>query len=224
MFWREEDDDAPFVVPDDIVDLQFAISCRALPVDHAAPLAAAIRQQLPWFADEPAAGLHLIYGADSGNGWERPEQGDELLYLSRRTPLVLRLPRHRLDDAMALTGSELQIAGQTLQIGRAKPRLLSDHPAQYARFVVSDEGDDEDRFIARVVTELQQLQLQFKKVLCGRRVSFQFPDATINARSVMVADLPKPDAVKLQQHGIGSHRQSGFGLFQPHKTVTRVAG
>ncbi|MGD9164124.1 MAG: type I-MYXAN CRISPR-associated protein Cas6/Cmx6, partial [Chromatiales bacterium] len=70
MFWQEETDEEQYVVPDDVVDLIFKIKCRTLPVDHAWPLSEAIHQALPWFAEERQAGLHLIHGADSGNGWE----------------------------------------------------------------------------------------------------------------------------------------------------------
>ena len=42
MFWQEEK--APVAkIPDNVVDLLFSIECRTLPVDHAQPLADALR-------------------------------------------------------------------------------------------------------------------------------------------------------------------------------------
>ena len=59
--------------PVDIVDAVFAIACRSLPVDHAYAMQQAIQEALPWFAEEPLAGLHTVHGAASGSGWMRPE-------------------------------------------------------------------------------------------------------------------------------------------------------
>lgn len=220
-FWQEEDDDAPFVTPDDILDVAFEIRCRALPVDHAEALHRAISEVLPWFAEEVRAGLHLIHGAESGNGWERPEDGDELLYLSRRTKLTLRLPKERLDQAESLSGRTLRVAGYDLTVGTAKSRRLSTHPALYARYVVCDGDEDEDSFLKRSVDELRAMELKFKKVLCGKMHTFRSAEGEVTTRSLFVADLPPEGAVRLQERGVGPGRQCGFGVFIPHKTVTK---
>ncbi len=219
MYWQEEIDETVYVVPDDIMDLAYQIKCRALPVDHAWPLAAAIHQALPWFAEEPQAGLHLIYGADSGNGWERPRDAADILYLSRRTRLVLRLPKHRLPDAEALTGRTLDVADNLLEIGKGTPRLLGMTTTLYSRFVVDETDGDEDQFITAAVEGLHALNLHFKKVLSGRRFAFSTPEGEILTRSLMVAGLPLDDAVKLQENGLGPLRNRGFGLFVPQKSV-----
>ena len=73
----------------DVLDAVFAIECRSLPVDHAYALSTAIQAALPWFAQEPQAGLHTVHGAASGAGWQRPEGEHAQLQLSRRTKLVL---------------------------------------------------------------------------------------------------------------------------------------
>ena len=106
MHWEESTPAEETAVPDTVVDAVFSISCRSLPVDHAYALSQAIQAGLPWFAAEARAGLHLIHGADSGSGWMRPEDPNALLQLSRRTRLMLRLPRHRLGDAGALLGAQ----------------------------------------------------------------------------------------------------------------------
>ena len=65
MFWSEErEEDKAFKVPDDIVDLSFAIRCKCLPLDHAYALSQALQDILPWIADEEAAGIHLIHVAE----------------------------------------------------------------------------------------------------------------------------------------------------------------
>ena len=219
MFWQEDVDEEQFVVPDEVVDLLFKIKCSTLPVDHAWALSEAIQAELPWFADEPQSGLHLIYGADSGNGWERPEGGDELLYLSRRTRLVLRLPKHRVDDAMALTGKSLDIVGSRIDVGEGHTRGLASTTTLYCRHLVTDTEMEEDEFLSLAVEELRNMNLRFKKVLCGKSRAFTTPDGELPTQSLMVAGLPLDDSITLQQQGLGPHRNRGFGLFVPHKTV-----
>ncbi|HEY9147947.1 MAG TPA: type I-MYXAN CRISPR-associated protein Cas6/Cmx6 [Gammaproteobacteria bacterium] len=224
MFWQEENDDDTdrFVVPEDVVDIQFSISCKSLPVDHAHGLSRAISEALPWFEQEPQSGLHLIHVADSGNGWERPEGEGEVLYLSRRTKLTLWVPQHRVVDSKALSGQKLEVEGNKMEVGKSNVRLLATATTLYARYVaVLDPQQSEDDFLAEVVDELKQLGVRFKKVLCGKENTFATPDGPLVTRSLMVADLSLADAVRLQETGVGHHRykKMGCGLFIPHKTV-----
>lgn len=223
MFWQEEENDVDrFVVPEDVVDISFSISCKSLPVDHAYALSEAVKKALPWFSEEELAGLHLIHVAESGNGWERPQGEEELLYLSRRTKLTLRVPQHRVEDAKALSGQKLDVAGNELEVSKSNIRLLSTSTTLYARYVaVSDEQQSEDEFVAELVGELKQAGLRFKKVLCGKEGSFKTPEGPMVTRSLMVADLPLEDAVRLQEIGVGPHQNKkiGCGLFIPHKAV-----
>lgn len=216
MYWQEDSNSEQFQVPDDVVDVLFSIDCPCLPVDHAQELSEQLQQKLPWFADE--GGLHLIHGAESGNGWERPQGADDLLYLPRRTKLMLRLPRERLQDASVLSGLSLQVNGHSIKIGGYKQRLLGLTTVLYSRYVVDTTGDDEDAFLAWAVSELKALRLRFKKVLAGKRCEFAGTDAPIATRSLLVADMPHEDAVLLQQQGLGPKRAMGCGLFVPHKT------
>ncbi|MCU7934676.1 MAG: type I-MYXAN CRISPR-associated protein Cas6/Cmx6 [Candidatus Thiodiazotropha sp. (ex Dulcina madagascariensis)] len=218
-FWQEEIDEAHYAVPDDVVDLIFKIQCRTLPVDHAWALSEAVHRLLPWFPGESRSGLHLIHGADSGNGWERPANGDEPLYLSRRTPLILRLPKERIGDARALTGNTLDIAGSQILVGESHPRPLGLTTTLYSRYLVTDKDQTEDEFLQSAIDQLQALKLHFKKVLCGKGARFSTPQGALFTQSLMVAGLTLDDAVRLQEQGLGPLRSRGFGLFVPHKTV-----
>ncbi len=219
MFWQEEESDQPYLVPDTIQDLSFAMEWRTLPVDHAYALLQAIGQQLPWFPTQAGAGLHIVHGADSGNGWDRPEGADQLLYLSRRTRLTLRLPKERLSDAQALSGKELVVAGHLLQVGRASAKPLTVASTLYARYVVVEEGESEEQFTTRAVAELRALGIKFKKVLCGKSHRLAMGEGSLDTRSLMVADLPQEDSIHLQERGMGPHRTLGCGLFIPHKAL-----
>lgn len=219
MFWQQEEDVEHFVVPDRIVDLVFSIDCKTLPVDHAQALSDAILQVLPWFADEPEGGMHVIHVADSGNGWMRPDDAGDTLYLSRRTKMTLRLPRERVGEALKLTGQILMVAGNSIQVGEGKIKLLSNASTLYARFVSCPACENEETFLSRIVQEMRELGIQFKKVIAGKENIVATHEGALVTRSLMVGDLKPGDSVALQEAGVGSHRKLGCGLFIPHKTV-----
>jgi CRISPR-associated protein Cas6 len=220
MYWQEEDHDQErYTVPDDIVDLSFKISCRTLPLDHAHALSGALRDALPWLAQEPRAGIHLIHGAESGNGWIRPQGPGELLYLSRRTRLTLRLPKERVATARDIEGLTLDIEGNTLTLGETSVRRLSALTTLFARHVVAEQGEDEAAFLERCAQMLGERGIRVKKMMAGRSHTIRLPDATVMTRSLMIDGLQVAESVRLQQEGLGPGRQLGCGLFLPHKGI-----
>jgi CRISPR-associated protein Cas6 len=130
MYWNDEKEKPTgFVVPDDVVDLAFRFKCPVLPLDHAHALSSALLSVLPWLAEESHAGVHLIHGAASGNGWYRPEDpGSEILHLSRRSRMRLRVPSQRLDDARELTGKTLDVAGHAIEVHRWTKMIFCSRP------------------------------------------------------------------------------------------------
>jgi CRISPR-associated protein Cas6 len=225
MYWNESTEKKKYIVPDDIVDVAFRINCKCLPLEHAHALSQALHGALPWLESEKQAGVHLIHGAESGNGWMRPEDVEnEVLYVSRRTRMTLRLPRERLGDVEALVGKVLDVGGYAVEVGESAVKALTPTSIIFARYVVTDPQQNEESFINMVVAELQQQDVQLRKLLCGKSHSFRTPTETIFTRSLMLADLEIEDAVKLQQLGVGPGRKLGFGLFIPHKGIAAVAG
>lgn len=226
MLWNEDrEEERGYQVPDDIVDLTFGVHCKCLPLDHAHALSTALHQALPWLAGESAAGVHLIHGAESGNGWYRPtDTADALLYLSRRTRMTLRVPKERIEAASELQGQTLDIAGHSLEVvGEPAVKKLSALSTLFARHVVMSEPDmDEAAFLEQLVAELRDLDIRVKKMLCGRAHDLRMPDGVIHTQSVMIADLDSEPAVRLQQKGIGPGRKMGCGLFLPHKGIKPV--
>jgi CRISPR-associated protein Cas6 len=222
MYWQEGKDNESYIVPDNIVDVVFNIACRALPVDHAYALSQAITRVLPWFSDEEGAGLHTVHGAESGNGWMRPANPSDLVYLSRRTKLILRLPRHRLGDAGKLTGASLDIAGNVMKIEQSTVRPLSTLTTIFSRYVESAEGMDESGFLKLAVAQLDRIDISPKKMLCGMENTIATPGRNIHTRSLMLADLSVEESVRLQQHGLGAERTLGCGLFIPHKDIKEL--
>lgn len=209
---------------EDVVDAAFAIECRSLPVDHAFALSAAIQAALPWFADEPQAGLHTVHGAASGAGWQRPEGEDALLQLSHRTRLVLRLPESRLQDAATLTGRTLDIAGFPMRVGRLAARPLLRIASLFSRSVIFEGSGDEAAFLAAAAEALRVLGVETSTMLCGRDVTLATPQRSYRTRSLMVTVATPAQSLALQRHGLGEARKLGCGLFIPHKDVGDLRG
>jgi CRISPR-associated protein Cas6 len=224
MYWEQGEDREFVSAGDEVVDVTFRIVCRALPVDHAQPLADAVTRLLPWFLDEPNAGIHSIHVADSGNGWMRPGNADDLVYPSRRTRLALRVPGERVEHAMRLTGQIIDVAGNPLEIGEAAVRPLTTLTTLFARYVVVDDHDDEQTFLANIAAALEGRGIRARKMMCGISKTIRTPGDTIRTRSLMLADLSVADSIRLQQEGLGPHRHLGCGLFIPHKDIKKVRG
>ncbi|MFW5453884.1 type I-MYXAN CRISPR-associated protein Cas6/Cmx6 [Thioalkalivibrio sulfidiphilus] len=222
MFWDDDTEIDPNL-PDDIIDVSYRIDCRCLPLDHAHALSSAVLAALPWMSEEPAAGVHLIHGAESGNGWYRPQDPEhDLLHLSRRARFRLRVPRTRLEDARALVGQALRLGGHELLIGEAGVLPLQPLPALMARYVVSDPAEAEADFLARTAGALRELGVPVSKLLCGREHVLRTPEGEVHTRSLMVADLDPHGSVELQRQGLGPMRLMGCGLFIGHKDVAPV--
>ena len=218
MYWLDQD--APFVVPDDVVDVGYRLDCRCLPLDHAHALARALCAALPWLRDENNAGIHSIHGAASGNGWFRPpDMGSEMLHLPRRTRLYLRLPKERLADAKALTGHVMNVHGYSVGVGQLSVRKLSSVTTLFSRYVVAEGTADETEFTQDIVEEVGRLGITVKRLVCGLEHTIWTPSKQIPTRSVLLADLSVQDSVRIQERGIGTWRKLGCGLFVPYKSI-----
>ncbi len=226
MFWEENSERKQFKVPDTVVDVVFGIDCRCLPVEHTHALSSAIGAALPWLGAEPDAGVHMIHGAESGNGWMRPDssQGDALLHLSRRTRLELRVPKERVADARALCGVTLDIGGYPLKVRDAQVRLLSNITILFSRYVIADAQSDEDSFLRTSNAQLKALGVRCGKMLCGRSHEIPLPGERLFTRSLMLAELNVQDSILVQEKGLGRGRTLGCGLFLPHKDIKAVGG
>lgn len=195
------------------VDVAFELAGRHLQRDYAHCLLEAVAQQLPWFKQEPLAGIHplkLVSGTD----------GAAPALLSRRTRLLLRVARASLSQTLALTGRELAIGQSRLQVGQGQARELLPHATLYAHQVCAAD-DDELQFINRAQAELDAMGVRYLLV-CGKNQRRELNGQTLSAYSLMLHGLSPADSLRIQERGIGPHRQWGYGLFVPHKSAAAV--
>ena len=223
MYWQDkEDKNKQYIVPDDIVDLSFKVECKQLPLDHAYALSQTIQKELPWIADEAQVGIHLIHGAESGNGWIRPQEPDALLSLSRRTRFMLRLPKHRISHAYELTNRSLDVDGYNLVLSNPQQKLLSPLTTIFSRYIITDDIEDEEAFLNQTAEMLDKEGIRVKKMISGLAHVLRMPEQNLSTRSLMIDGLEIEESVYLQQHGLGDGRKLGCGLFIPHKGIDAV--
>jgi hypothetical protein len=114
-----------------------------LPRDHRCALATTVEGALPWLAGLPGAGMHplnLVHGT-----------GREVLLSS--APADAAVAARACDDAVALAGVELDIAGHRLRTSARRSAGSCCGTALYAHFVAGDETD-ELAFLGAVKTSL----------------------------------------------------------------------
>ena len=223
MHWEEKTASHQYIVPDDVQDLSFSISCSELPVDHAWQLRTQIAEIIPWIRNEPVAAIHSIHGAASGNGWTRPMlESGSMLQLSRRTRLYLRLPEYRITDAALLVGKEIDISGAGMRIKEFKCRKLVPSKTVFARSISSHNVQNEILFTQEILQSLEQVGIFPAKLLCGLAHDITCNPENLHARSVLLADLEPHESIYLQHYGLGSHGLLGCGIFLPHKSIASV--
>ncbi len=220
-----------------MVDVVFDVAGGCVPRDYPRALGIAVAAVLPWLATTPGAALHRLNTSAGGS--------DESLLLSGRTRLTLRVPRTCVDDARALSGRSLDVAGRVLRVGPARLKELlpwgtlyahlvavddQGHTVQAARTVdgdesgssttINDRGDgDELTFLRHVEDELDRLGVPCRTI-CGRE---QLGDGgRPRGHSVMLDGLSPSHALRVLEHGLGAHRLLGCGVFVPHKSAAAV--
>lgn len=223
MYWNEDTSEvAEYKVPEDIIDVNFRIKCAQLKLDHVDALSQAMCRKLPWLAEDPGSGIFSIHCAESGNGWIRPQNPDDLIYPSRRTLFTLRISNQRLAAAEALQGDQIEIDGVTLEFGKSSVRPLSRLTTLFCRYVDLGQVEDEDAFLQQALKELQLLDIRPKKMMCGKITQLVLNGRPRATRSLMLDGIDVVQSVLLQQRGIGLGRLLGCGLFLPHKGIDAV--
>ena len=224
MYWQEDKDEGQeYVVPDDIQDLLFKIDCKTLPLDHGYVLSQQIEQYLPWIKDEAGAAIHQIHVAESANGWIRPDNPEtDVLCVSRRTKMTIRLPEARIKDARALVGQTLDIKGHQLTVGDFSTRKLSKLTTIFARYIDTQGIEDESQFLESMAQQLRDKDIRVKKMMSGMLVKHDTGEGELLTRKLMISDLEVKESVLLQQQGLGDKQLLGIGIFMPHKGIDAV--
>ena len=223
MYWNEDKKREKYQIPDDVIDLSFVVKCKCLPLEHMQELYESLSEVLPQLKDDKFAGIHPINGSESGNGWERSNDPNELIYLSRRQKMSIRISKDYLQDAENLVGQTINVAGYDVELGKTSIKKLSDLPTTFCRSIMVDSRMDEDDFLQWAFNELKALNITVNKMMAGKERVVQLPNGGERiTRSLMVAELRQAESIRLQQHGLGEGRKLGCGIFLPQKDIKAV--
>jgi len=223
MYWNEDKKREKYQIPDDVIDLSYVVKCKCLPLEHMQELYGSLSNVLPQLKDDKFAGIHPINGAESGNGWERSCDPNELIYLSRRQKLSIRISKDYLQEAENLAGQTINVAGYDVELGKTSVKKLSDLPTTFCRSIMVDNRMVEDDFLQWAFNELKTLDITVNKMMAGKERIVQLPKGGERiTRSLMVAELKQAESVRLQQHGLGDGRKLGCGIFLPQKDIKAV--
>jgi CRISPR-associated protein Cas6 len=192
-------------------DLRFELHGERLPADHGQALAEAVCAHLPWLAGEREAGIHTVRGASMGG---------DLLGISRRARLTLRLPCARLDDALALAGRSLRLGAETLRVGPGKPWPLTASDTVYARLVIAGPADERP-FTEALGALLGALGAACEVVLGKPRV-LATRAGVRGGFSVLLHGMTPELSLRLQERGLGELRLHGCGIVVPYKSIAAV--
>jgi CRISPR-associated protein Cas6 len=190
-----------------VTDAVFDVSGGPLPADYPSALWDALLHHVPAFGTDTSVGVLPLRTAFSEAG----------MLLPKRAKLVLRLPAPLADHIDALSGKQLGIGANTLQLGNGKLRPIQAYPTLHAHLVSSAE--DEVIFIREVTEALTKMEI-VAKLICGMRNTLQTPGRMIGGYSLVIHDLKPEASLRLQYNGLGADRNLGCGIFVPHKAIT----
>lgn len=203
-----------------MIDVAFKIECKMMPYDHVSELSNAVTNLAPWMLENNSIGIHSLHGPDFGNGWVRSEK--DQIFLSKRTRLILRVPKTDITKIQLLEGSTLTVLNNDIKIGKSivKPFLVVKD--LICRSVLCDPDQTEENFLLEIKNQLSINGVSIKKAICGKAKSISLGGVLRFTRSLMIADLSKEHAILLQDLGIGDGRIYGCGILLPHKSIDAV--
>lgn len=195
-----------------MVDVVFSLEDATLDDDHASVLSLAVRRALPWFDEEPEAGILPLSGLAHGDG---------VHFVGRRSRLALRLPIRRSASADTLAGTRLDLGGMVLKVGASSIRpLLPARGVVHSHFV-SVGTDDELEFLRHCEFLLAGRGLK-PQLIAGKARELRTAHGLVHGFSLMLHGLGAVQSLAAQESGLGGHRALGCGIFVPHKSVAAV--
>ena len=214
MNWAGWPENKPEEYTPHMIDLQFDLAGTTIPADNAQLMSEALLRLLPWLGEDGGTGIQHLKGAETNSG-------DATLNINRRTKMLMRVPKTRVDEIQGLVGQTLDPAVHRLQIGNVKAREFSAFANIYAHFVDTGRASEE-QFVQDVMRELDghfQLRCGF---ICGKQQTLQTASGPIYGYSLMLHDVPPHKSLQLQDEGMGRNRLLGCGIFIPHKSIAPV--
>ncbi len=201
-----------------VIDLSFVLVGTTIPLDHGYSLFSALSRIVPELHGDRRVGVHPIRGRQSAPG---------VLSLTGRSRLRLRMPAEGVAPYIALAGSALDLDGHRLTIGIPRVEGLRPAPVLSSRLVTIGRLTEPGPVLESLHAQMAGLGVDGTPMLFPstnprrageptRRV-IRIKGRRLVGYAVGVRGLDADDSLKLQEHGLGSHRRMGCGLFAPSR-------
>jgi CRISPR-associated protein Cas6 len=201
-----------------VIDLSFVLVGTTIPLDHGYALFSALSRIVPELHGDRRVGVHPIRGRQSAPG---------VLSLTERSRLKLRLPAEGIAPYIAIAGKELDLDGDRLTAGIPRVEGLRPAAVLTSRLVTIGRLIEPGPVLASLRAQLAGLGIDGTLTLfpstdpkrageLTRRV-IRIKGKRLVGYAVGVRGLDADSSLKLQEHGLGSHRRMGCGLFVPSR-------
>ncbi len=199
-----------------IVDLAFALRGTSIPLDYGYALFGALCRVVPDLHGDRRVGVHPIRGVR-----HEPRR----LHLVPRSRLRLRLPSEEIGRFLEVAGRDLDLDGSRLSVGIPRVESLMTAPRLVARLVTIGRLTEPEAVAASLRAQMAGLGVEGELSLLpspdpdrlgepSRRV-LRIKDRRIVGYAVAVSGLSAEGSLTLQEHGLGSRRRMGCGVFVP---------
>lgn len=205
-----------------VIDLAFGLQGAAIPLDYGYALFAALCRVVPALHGDRRVGVHPIRGM---------RLGPRRLTLVPGSRLRLRLPSEEVASYLALAGATLDLEGDRLAVGVPRVEALRPSAVLSARLVTIGRLVEPAAFAASLRRQLDGLGVAAEAGLVpsrdpsragapSRRV-LRIRGRRIVGYAVAVAGLTAEESLIVQEHGLGSRRRMGCGMFVPIDQASR---
>jgi CRISPR-associated protein Cas6 len=215
-----------------IIDLSLAIKGTTIPLDYGYALFGALSRIVPQIHGDRRIGVHPIRGI---------RQEPRRLTLVPQSRLRLRMPIEEIATYLALVGTEIDLDGSRLQVGLPRIVPIPDGRRLAIEAIRVEQLRASPEISSRLVTigqisESSPFEESLRRQLSGlgvtaepsflpstdplhrggpaRRV-LRIKERTIIGYPIRISGLTAEESLIIQEHGLGSRRRMGCGLFVP---------
>jgi len=199
-----------------IINLSFEVEQASIPIDYGYALFGAISRVVASIHGDRRIGVHPIRGMHL-----EPRR----LTLVAASRLRLRLPSEEVASYLALAGTTLDLDGDRLAVGIPRVEPLRPAPTLLARIVTIGQTRDPEPFLATARRQLEAFGVAATPEFLAdphpdrlgqpvRRV-VRIKGKRIIGYPLQIAGLTAEESITVQEHGLGSRRRMGCGMFVP---------
>ena len=202
------------------IDLTFDLAGTSIPLDYGYALFSALSRVVPSIHGDRRVGVHPIRGLRL-----EPRR----LTLLPQSRLRIRLPSEEVINYLAQAGTRLDLDGDPLQINMPRVEHLIPSASLTSRLVTIGHLTDPDPFLDSARLQLLALGVTASPSFLpdsapsreGRptRRVLRIKSRRIVGHALRIDGLTAEESLIVQEHGVGSRRRMGCGVFVPGVTA-----